>query len=142
MVKVKDLTTSKANYAGSASEAVRRWKQEIPKAEWRNAALSPSAVELHRVKTIEALDAGRREKGIEAVSDAEWRTRTLQKGGSSMGTAMTQSADKWAQKYSPYRSALEALDLPDKTADAMQNIDNRLKPVVAAQQEVKRQIKG
>lgn len=142
MVKVKDIGTSKANYAGSASEAVRRWKTEIPKAEWKQPSLDAGAVELHRVKTMEALDAGRREKGIEAVSDAEWRSRTLKKGGATMASAMSGSADKWAQKYSPYKSALEGVDLPDKSADPMQNIDNRLKPVVQVQVDLKKSIKG
>jgi len=142
MVKVKDTTTAKANYAGSSSEAVRRWKQEIPKAEWKAASLSAGAVDLHRVKTIEALDAGRREKGIEAVSDAEWRSRTLSKGGSTMASAMNQSADKWAAKTQPYLDAMKSVDLPAKTADPMQNIDNRQKPVVQALVDTKKQIKG
>ncbi len=142
MVKVKDMTTAKANYEGSASEAVRRWKQEIPKADWKEPSLSSGAVDLHRTKTIEALDAGRREKGIEKVSDAEWRTRTVQKGGPTMATNMKVSSSKWAQNFTPYKQALEALDLPAKTADVDSNIDNRLRPVVHALVDKKKEIKG
>jgi len=32
----------------------------------------------------------------------------------------------------PYKAALEAVDLPQKTGDPMTNIDQRLKPIVAA----------
>lgn len=142
MVKVKDMSTAKANYEGSASEAVRRWKQEIPKADWKEPSLASGAVELHRTKTIEALDAGRREKGIEKVSDAEWRNRTVAKGGPTMASNMKVSSSKWASNFTPYKQALEALDLPAKTADVDSNIDNRLRPVVHALVDKKKEIKG
>lgn len=142
MVKVKDLATSKRNYDGSASEAARRWKEEIPKAAWKEAAVAPAAVDLHRVRTMEALDAGRRERGLAEWTDSEWAQRTVAKGGATMAGNMKGSADKWAKKFAPYKSALESVSLPDRTADAMSNIDNRLKPTVQALIDKKRELKG
>lgn len=136
------MSTAKANYEGSASEAVRRWKLAIPKADWKAPSLASGAVELHRVKTIEALDAGRREKGIEAVTDADWRSRTVSKGGPTMAGNMKGSSSKWSTKFQPYKSALEAVDLPAKTADVDANIDNRLRPIVHALVAKKKEIKG
>lgn len=55
---------------------------------------------------------------------------------------MVESQDKWMQNSRPYFEALEGLQLPPKTADAMANIDNRLKKVVQTLQATKARIKG
>lgn len=142
MVEVKDTSIAKANYEGSASEATRRWKAAIPKASWKEAAVSSEAVELHRTRTMEALDAGRRERGLEGWNDAKWRSRTVTKGGPSIERAMKASGDKWKEGFDPYAQELRNVDLPPKTADWESNIDNRAKPIVRALVEKKKEIKG
>ena len=50
--------------------------------------------------------------------------------------------EKRKKNYEPYRAALEALELPPRTADPMVNIDNRVKAVVKTLVEKKKELKG
>jgi hypothetical protein len=52
---------------------------------------------------------------------------------------MKAASGKQVQNFAPYKAALEALSLPDKTVDPMQNLINRAGAVVQALVNTKKQ---
>lgn len=74
----------------------------------------------------------RREIGINKVSDAEWRNDAITKGAPVIQTRMVAAASKQAANFEPYRRALEAVTLPPRTGDPIQNVQNRVIPIVQA----------
>jgi len=130
MVKVKSIDKAKRNYKGAASTAAARYKEAIDGIDWQGPALEAQALYEEQMMRAEVL--ARRASGIQKVSNSEMQTAMREKGAPVIGSRMAAADGKWGTGWSPYRSALEAVDLPPKTSDAMTNIDNRLKPIVAA----------
>jgi len=143
MVKVKPLDVVKKNYSGAANTAAERYKESISQVSgWKERATSSEAEELWKAKIQEAIAAERRKKALEAVSESEWKDAAIKKGYSRIGQGMRAAVDKHAKNWAPYKDALEAVDLPPRSVDPMANVDNRLKPIVAALVEKKKEIKG
>jgi len=132
MVKVKDINAAKKNFEDAASLVPERYKQGVSSADWKEAAMSDAAESLYAQKLQEAIQKKKRQKGIAKVSNEEWRSNAVNKGAAKIGTAMRLASNKWATAIAPYFEALRNLSLPEKTADPMANIDNRLKRVVEA----------
>lgn len=128
MVKVKPLATIEKNYKDAAGLAATRYRDSIPTVVWQAAAIAGQDLYVQRMSDPEIL--ARRAREITEVSDTAFRAALLEKGAPVIAGRMAAAAPKMAQGYAPIRSALESLTLPPRTGDAMQNIDNRLKPVV------------
>lgn len=128
MVKVKPLATIEKNYKDSAGTAASRYKDSIPGITWQAEAIAGQ--DLYVAKMSDPSVLARREQEISEVSDAAFRDALLKKGAPVIGARMALAAPKMASGYTPIRNALLALTLPARVADPMQNIDNRLKPVV------------
>ena len=90
----------------------------------------------------EALAEERRKKGIEKVSDSDWRDAAVKKGAARIGEGMRGAVDAQASGYSPFKSALEGISLPARSADPIANIDNRVKPVVNVLVAKKKELMG
>ena len=130
MVKVKGLDQIKRNYQGSASTAASRYREAAPGVAWQEAAVEGQGLYEERMRDPAVLS--RREKNVKKVSDSEFRAALVEKGAPILASRMTGAADAQSSGYAPYKSALEAVDLPARTSDPMSNIDARLKPIVAA----------
>ena len=68
----------------------------------------------------------------------EFRAAMRSKGAPTIAGRMAAAAGKMAAKYAPFSAALSSLTLPARVADPMQNIDNRLKPVVKLMVDTKK----
>lgn len=136
MVKVKSLTQIEANYKGAAGVAATRYAASIDGIAWQSKAQEGQALYEQRMSDPEILS--RRNKGIAKVSDSAFKDAMRNKGASVIGGRMSAASGKMAQGYAPYKSALESLSLPPRSADPMQNIDARLKPVVQTMVDTKR----
>jgi len=137
MVKVKPLDQIKKNYAAGATVAPTRYKESVS----RTSGVITAAIEaedLFAAKMSAAIADRRRAKGLAKVSDEDWRRAAMNKGAARIGPGMTAAVDKQSSKYAPFRSALEGVSLPARTADPMANIDARVKPIVATLVETKR----
>ena len=137
MVRVKPISLAKDNYRAGASRAGTNYTAGVNAASWQQAALNGQDLYEAQMQRPEILS--RRESGIGDVSDASWRTACIQKGAQVIGARMTASVDKWANEWSSYGAALEALTLPPRTTDGMQNLVNRAGAVVQAMIQVKAQ---
>lgn len=142
MVKTKSLDEAKRRYSGSTSVVTDRYRAGVQAADWKTKASSSSAEELWKQKLQDAMSKNRRQKGIERVSNEEWRTKAINKGAGRIAEGMRQGADDWAREFAPYHSALQSLDLPDRVADPMQNVTNRVGAVVKAMVDKKRELLG
>lgn len=128
MVKVKPLATIEKNYRDAAGTAASRYRDSIPTVTWQAQAIAGQDLYVQKMSDPEIL--ARRAREITEVSDVAFRNALLTKGAPVIASRMAAAAPAMAQGYAPIRSALEALTLPPRTGDAMQNIDSRLKPVV------------
>jgi hypothetical protein len=79
----------------------------------------------------------RRNKGVNKVSDEQWRSNTISKGSAVIAVRMKDASGKQASNFEPYRQALESLTLPAKTADPMQNVVNRVGPIAVKFAQIK-----
>jgi len=144
MVKIKPLEEISKRYEEAASIVPERYKRGIQAVTgWKDAATSDKAEELWAAKLSEAISAKRRQKALSLVDEGTWKKLAIELGAARIGDGMRRKGvAKHKKNYAPYREALAALELPEKTADPMANIDNRLKAVVRTLIEKKRELKG
>lgn len=134
-MKVKPQSEIKKNYEQSTAIVTDRYKQGVKAADWKDAAKDGQDLYVQMMSNPTVL--ARREKGIDRVSDEEWRTNTIDKGAGVIAARMKNASTKQASRYEPYRTALEAMDLPAKTADPATNVANRVTPIAVKFREIK-----
>ena len=137
-MKVKSQAVSQANYTAAASLVPSRYKAGVATADWQAAALAGQGLYVAKLSDPDVL--ARRAKNIGKVSDSEWRQAADSKGSNIIGSRMITAAPKQQANWAPYRSALEALTLPPKTADPMTNLTNRAGAVVQAMVNTKKSV--
>lgn len=143
MVKIKSSGQIDANYKAAIGRVPGAYKSGVmATTDWQEKAGSEAAESLWAAKIAEAAAAKRRQKAVSAVSNAEWQGKAASIGASRIGAGMTEGAAKRTANFEPYRSAIEGVSLPDRTADPMANVDARVKPIVSALVETKKGIKG
>lgn len=135
---MKSLERIKANYKGAAGTAAARYRESIPGIAWQAAAVDGQDLYEAQMRDSEVL--ARRAKNIAKVSDSSFQSAMEKKGAPVIASRMADAADKQAANFAPYKSAIEGVSLPDRTADAMTNIDQRLKPIVAVLVAKKKEI--
>jgi hypothetical protein len=140
MVKVRPESERSANYKGAAAEAQRRWVPAVNRAEWQ--APSLAGQDLYATQMSKPDVQARRGISIAKVADTEWRATTVKKGGTILATRMSDATDKQVAGFRPFASALEGVTLEPKTDDPDANVDNRVKPIVRAMVNTKKQVKG
>ncbi|UTU47204.1 Conserved odinarchaeal virus protein [Huginn virus] len=140
MVKVKPLDQIKARYQGAIAEAARRYAEAAPTIEWQAAA--KAAQKLYEQKMSDPTVLARRAKGIDKVTDSAFRQAIISKGVTRINAGMAGAVDKQAANFAPFKAALEAVTLPEKTTDPLANIDARVKPIVKALVDKKKEILG
>jgi len=143
MVKIKSSADIAKNYTDAIGRVPAAYKAGVSRTtDWAEKASSDAAESLYAEKIAESVAAKRRQKAVSAVSNAEWQTMASGPGATRIGQGMSANAGKRTRNFEPYRSAIEGVSLVAKTADPMSNIDNRVKPIVAALVATKKGIKG
>jgi len=92
---------------------------------------------LYAAKVQEAISKGSRAKALAKVSDEDWRKAALEKGAARIATGMAASKDKFRNGMGTVLSTIESVSIAPRTADPMANVDNRVKPIVAALHKLK-----
>lgn len=143
MVKIKSSADIAKKWEDAIGRVPASYKSGVSRTtDWAEKASSEDAETLWKQKIDEAAAAKRRQKAVAAVSNEEWKKAASEKGAARIGAGMTAAKSKRTTNFEPYRSAIEGVSLPAKTADPMANIDARVKPVVSALVETKKEIKG
>jgi len=134
----------------SSAEISKKWDDAIGRVpaaykdgvagttDWQEKAASDDAENLWKIKIDEAAARKARQKAVSAVSNEEWRSAAVNKGSARIGAGMTAAKAKRATKFEPYRSAIEGLSLPAKTADPAQNVTNRVIPIAQTLSDLKK----
>lgn len=131
MVKMPSKQAIEQAYRSAIPVVSGRYKTGVEGTQnWKQAAIDGQGLYVQKMQDTSVL--ARREKGLNKVSDADWKTGALNKGVSRIGPGMEAGAAKQSAGYEPIRAALESVNLPPRTADPMSNIDNRVKPIVQA----------
>lgn len=136
MVKVKSQSQIENNYRNAAGKAGSNYAASIDAITWQAEAQAGQALYVQQMQNPEVLD--RRSKGIGKVSDTHFKQALRDKGAPVIAGRMQAAAGKMAQGFAPYRAALEGVSLPPRSADPMQNVDNRVKPIVQAMVDTKK----
>ena len=97
---------------------------------WKEAAIAGQGLYEERMRDPEVL--GKRARALERVNEAEWKNNAATKGSQRIASGMQAGAAKQAANYEPIAQAIRAVNLPARSADPMQNIDARVKPIVQA----------
>ncbi len=143
MVKIKSAQEIHANYTAAIGRVPGAYQAGIKRTtDWQERASSSEAEELWKERLQEAMAANRRQRAVSQVSNQEWQSKAAEVGAARIGPGMRAGAEKRMRNFEPYRSAIEGVSLPPKTADPLANVDARVKPIVQTLVETKKSIKG
>jgi len=124
MVKTKGAAAAVKNWEGQIGVASTRYKEGVDRSSgWQQAAIA--AADLYKQKVVEAANAGLREKGLQRVSDAEWKSKASGKGAARIGDGMRASIPKFQTGITEVIGVIESTTLPERSADVMSNVTNR-----------------
>jgi len=140
MVKVKPESDAKKNYEQSTALVPERFEAGVRIASWHDEALDGQ--DLYETQMRNDTVLKRRAKGIDRVSDEQWRRDAINKGKNIIGVRMKDASDKQVTNFRPYRDALTGVDLPARTPDPMANLMNRAGAVVKALVDKKKELEG
>jgi len=128
-----DSATIQARYAAGGSKAASNYRDAFQRGvSWQAAASSEQSEADWLAGVQEAASKKRRQAEIRKVSDSDFNAAALSKGAPVIGSRISAAAPKMATGYEPVRNALSSLNLPARTTDPDQNIDNRVKAVAHA----------
>jgi hypothetical protein len=131
MVYVPDKATRMKNYQNSTGAVPAKYGAGIARTtDWKEKALNGQGLYEEQMRKSDVL--ARRNAGLEKVSNEQWKQKAQTLGVQRIASGMMEGAQRQADNYEPVAQALRALSLPERTSDAMANIDNRVKPVVQA----------
>ena len=131
MVYVPSAAERKAKYLGSLGGVPANYKAGIERTtNWKEKALSGQGLYEQQMQNPAVLR--RRAVSLEKVSEADWKTKAANLGSMRIADGMRNGAEKQVQNYEPIANALRSVELPERSADPMANIDNRVKPIVRA----------
>ena len=100
---------------------------------WHNNALAGQTTYVSAMMNPTVLD--RRITGLQnKTSQSDWKQKAVDKGAPRISAGMAAGAPAYQAAASTIISTLQSLTLPPRTGDAMQNIDNRVKPIAQALQ--------
>jgi len=124
-MKVKSSEDASRNYKESIPKVAEKYKRGVQgTAGWQDAAKRGQGLYVEKMQDPEVLS--RREKGLDAVSDEEWKRAAADKGTARIGQGMAAGADKQRRNAAPYLDTLRGLELPERTSDPMTNVTNRV----------------
>ena len=131
---MKTKEEARANLEASVAYIPDRYKAGVARADWATPAGSDQAEKNFAAKMGEVIAKKTRQLKIKAVSNSEWQSRAVEKGGAVIGERIRSSIDKQAAKWAPIydRVVSDVARLPARTVDFRTNITNRVVGTVEA----------
>ncbi|MCK5138348.1 MAG: hypothetical protein KAQ85_00765 [Thermodesulfovibrionia bacterium] len=136
MVETKGIAETRANWEASHGRVPQAYSAGVSRAT-NVIAKGIAAEDLYAAKVQEAIAKKSRAKALAKISDAEWKEAALKKGAPRIASGMAAAKEKYAANMATVLSVIESVSLPPRTADPMANVDNRVKPIVAALAKMK-----
>ncbi|RDD52901.1 MAG: hypothetical protein BA066_07225 [Candidatus Korarchaeota archaeon NZ13-K] len=142
-IEVPPLDEAKSNLEGAVSVIPDRYKKAVQRAKWKDKAASDAAEKNYSDGVTAAAAEKRRQKKIAKLDEEkDWRKPATEVGATRIGPGLRAKLDKWKENVRPYFETLASLELPDRTADPITNVDNRVKAVVKALVDKKKELLG
>lgn len=136
MVKIKSASEIAKAYTDSIGTVAPKYQAGVNATSgWKNAAIGGQKIYEEKMRDSAVL--ARREKGLQNVSEEDWKRKAATTGAARIASGMQAGADKRTKNYEPYRQVIEATSLPDRTSDPVQNVTNRVVPIVKALADAK-----
>ena len=131
---MKTKEEARANLEASVAYIPDRYKAGVARADWATPAGSDQAEKNFASKMGEVIAKKTRQLKIKAVSNSEWQSRAVEKGGAVIGERIRNSIDKQATRWGPIydRVASDVARMPARTVDFRTNITNRVVGTVEA----------
>jgi len=131
---LKDVADARAGLEEALPLIPTRYQRGIERARWKEAAASDAAEKNFADAMSKVVSEKRRKKGIDKISDEEWKAASINKGAPIIGDRVRQALDKYEQNFGEvYNKAKAEFErLPPKTTDWRANINNRLVKTVEA----------
>lgn len=131
MVETKGAAVAVKNYEDAIASVPGKYEQGVNAAS-NVIAKSKAAEGLWKEKVIDAANREARSRGLDKVSDADWKNAALTKGKTRIGDGMRAAKPKFQRGITEVISVIEGTSIADRTADPEANVDNRVKPIVRA----------
>ena len=138
MVKTKGLDVTRKNWEASHGRVPAAYTAGVNAASGVIDA-AKAGEDLYAAKVAEAVANKSRVKGLDKVSDADWKSAAINKGAVRIAGGMAAAKEDYAKGMSKNLSVIEGVTIAARVADPMTNIDNRLKPIAKALYDSKRQ---
>jgi len=136
MVRTKGLSATVKNWEGSIGVIPGRYRSGVEATNnWK--ARATAGDDLWKTRTSEAIANNSRQKGLDKVSDSDWKNNALGKGASRIGPGIRAAVADYSKGMAAVLSAIESVSLPDRVADPEQNVINRVVPIVKALRALK-----
>jgi|WetSurMetagenome_2_1015567.scaffolds.fasta_scaffold140173_2 hypothetical protein len=124
-MRVKSAADIDKAYRDSLGRVPEAYKAGVAQVnDWKEKAIAGQGLYKEQMQKQEVLD--RREKGLQGVSNEEWKTKAGQVGASRIASGMQANAGKRSTNFEPYRAELASIELPARTSDARANVNNRV----------------
>ncbi len=137
MVKTKGIGATMANWTGAIGGVPAKYKAGVMAAT-DTIEKAIAAEELYAAKTQEAIANKSRVKGLQKTSTAEWKQRASDIGSARIASGMTAATDKMQRGMTDVLAVIEGVQIAERTADPIANVDGRVKPLVRALYDHKR----
>ena len=136
-LRTKGLEKTVQNWKSGQGRAPANYKDGVQASQgWQQNAIA--AEPLYAAKVQEAIANQSRAKGLQNVSEAEWKTAAMDRGAKNIGPGMAAAEPYYRRGMAKNIQVLESITLPARTADGMQNLVNRAGAVVQALQASKK----
>ena len=125
---MKTKEEARANLESSVPYIGDRYKAAVARADWATPAGSDQAEKNFADKMSQVIAKKTRQIRIKLVSNSEWQSRAMEKGGAVIGERVRQAIEKQAAVWGPIydRVASDVSRLPARTVDFRTNITNRV----------------
>ena len=131
---IKSVEDARANLEQAIPLIPDRYKRGVENARWKEAAASDVAEKNFADAMQKVIQQKARKKGIERVSDEEWKEAAITKGATVIADRIAQSMDKYEKNFGAVynKARAEFEKLPPRSTDWRANINNRLVKTVEA----------
>jgi hypothetical protein len=125
---MKTAEQAKANLEQSITYIPERYKQGVSTADWQTKAASDNAERNYADAISSAVARKSRQLGVKKVSNADWQSSAINKGGAVIGQRIRESLDKQSANWKPIydRVQSDVLKLAPRTVDFRANVTNRV----------------
>lgn len=90
---------------------------------------SKAAEELWKTKMQDAIARNARSKGLDKVTEADWKNASTTKGAANIRGGMTAGKEKYSRGMGEVLATLQGITLAPRTADVAANVTNRVLPI-------------